>query len=145
MTKKDPDTKTYRWHNENPSNRKTGDCVIRAIAKAVGRSWDEVLDDLVAVAHKKRYMISSVEGYDIYLKSLGWIKQKQPRKHNNKKYTGKEFCEYLMSFKNRGPVLAHIGGHHLTVFVYEEEDCAYKCYDIWDCTDGCIGNYWVNC
>ena len=30
-----------------------------------------------------------------YLDQLGWTKHKQPRKDDNTKYTGKEFCQIL--------------------------------------------------
>ena len=142
MTKKAPTTATYYYHNENPSNRKTGDCVLRSIAVATGQTWDKVLDDLVEIAHKRHIMIDDVGCYGQYLERLGWTKMKQPRKFDNTKYTGKEFCRFLEDRKYKGPVLAHIGGHHITVFKRTELKC-FKCCDIWDCTNGCIGNYWI--
>lgn len=33
-----PETSTFHFHNENPKGRRTGDCVIRAIARATGDS-----------------------------------------------------------------------------------------------------------
>ena len=57
---------------------------------------------------------------------------KQPRKANNKKYTGKEFCK-----KHNETCVANIGGHHVVCIKNG------KVHDIWDSTDGCIGNYWV--
>lgn len=141
MTKKYPTTDTYYWHNENPSNRKTGDCVLRSIAVATNQTWDKVLDDLVEIAHKRHIMIDDSGCYGRYLESLGWVKMKQPRKFDNTKYTGKEFCKYLEKNGYKGPILAHIGGHHITVF-NKTASKAYRCCDIWDCTDGCIGNWW---
>ena len=33
---------SYAYYNENPLNKSTGDCVIRARSKALGKTWDEV-------------------------------------------------------------------------------------------------------
>ena len=64
----------------------------------------------------------------------------------NTKYTGKEMCSIL----NRDvlavgkSIIANIGGHHI-VCIKETEGIhgSFKVFDIWDSTNGCIGNYWV--
>ena len=141
-----PDTETFHWHNENPKNKITGDCVLRAIATATGLSWDEVLDGLCEVAKKYKYSIGDDKCYGRFLKELGWSKQKQPRKDDNTKYTGEEFCYQLQEdpwiFTGKEsvghtPIVAHIGGNHV-VCIKDR-----RVWDIWDSTDGCIGNYWV--
>lgn len=126
------DTKWFKFHNANPKNRRSGDCVIRAIATATGKSWDEVLTDLCKIALKEKRIPNEVECYGKYLESLGWRKQKQPRKSDNCKFTGKEF---VSAFK--GVAVAHLGGNHI-VCIKES-----KVWDTWDSTEGCIGNYWV--
>lgn len=96
---------------------------------------------------KTGYDISDVKCHGKYLESKGWIKQKQPRKSDNKKYTGDEFCsklnhDILAAGKS---VIANIGGHHI-VCIKETEGLhgSFKVFDIWDSTGGCIGNYWVS-
>lgn len=32
---------SYAYYNPNPISKSTGDCVIRAISKALGKTWDE--------------------------------------------------------------------------------------------------------
>lgn len=32
----------YEYYNPNPQGKRTGDCVVRAICKALDKSWDEV-------------------------------------------------------------------------------------------------------
>lgn len=32
----------YEYYNPNPKNKQTGDCVVRALCKALDKSWDEV-------------------------------------------------------------------------------------------------------
>lgn len=144
MTKKYPDTTTYKYHNENPKNRKTGDCVLRAISVALNKSWDEVLDDLVAISHATKYSPMSTECYSRYLENNGYIKQKQPRKFDNTKYTGEEFCKYISNtYPDRiGNVLAHIGGHHITVFS-DADGQGLRCWDTWNPTEYTIGNFWI--
>jgi len=53
--------------NLNPKNRKTGDCVIRAIAKAEDRTWDEVFDSLVEIAKKWKTVPNHKDCYGRYL------------------------------------------------------------------------------
>ena len=67
--------------------------------------------------------------------SLGQGLPAKYKKPNGKKYTGEEFCREV-AIKSRRYV-ANIGGHHVVAIVDK------KVHDIWDSTDGCIGNYWV--
>lgn len=131
------DTKTFHFYNANPKNNRTGDCVIRAIACATGKSWDEVLTDLMKYAIKYKLMPNDTKCYTKYLADLGWVKQNQPRKFDNTKYTGVQFVEDYMPYMKSKVVIAHIGGHHIVCI----KDG--KIQDIWNSEDGCIGNYWV--
>lgn len=128
-----PDTSTFHFYNANPKNRRTGDCVVRAIATATGKTWDEVLEGLTATALKHKQMVNDPACFGKYLESLGWTKCSQPRKANGRKYTGQEFHRVI---GNRTAV-ANIGGHHTTCFINGQA------WDTWDCTDGSIGNYWT--
>lgn len=139
------DTKYFHYFNENPKNRKTGDCVIRALTSALQLPYWDILDGLVDTTKKYGYEVTTVENFDRYLKVYRFLKQKQLRKSDNTKYTGKEFADYLtdnLYIMNGYPVIANIGGHHTTVFV-ADEDGVVKCQDIWDPTDFTVGNYWV--
>ena len=144
------DTWGFHYHNANPKGKRTGDCVIRAIATATDKSWDKVLDDLVEIAHKYKLSPTDKKCYGKYLESLGWHKQKQPRKDDNTKFTGEEFCDlldspdrdYLLEYHSSiARVIAHIGGHHIVCIM--EHNGGYKIHDIWNSSYGCIGNYWT--
>lgn len=140
MIKKIPqDTEYFRYYNANPKDRRTGDCVFRAIALSTGKTWDEVLDDLTVYAHKYKVAPNDTAAYDKYLKDLGYTKMAQPRKKDNTKYTGEEFCrDYLSKFRlGKYDVVAHIGGHHIVAIV----DC--QVVDIWNSSYKTIGNYWI--
>jgi hypothetical protein len=130
------ETDYYKYHNANPKNRRTTDCVLRALATFLDKSWEEVYEDLYPLGMKYKVPMDDRKSYSKYLQSLGYEMQKQPRKEwNNCKYTGKEFIDYCTS--KHSNYLIHIGGHHLSCIKDN------KIYDTWDCSDGCIGNYWV--
>lgn len=144
MIKRIPnETSTFHFYNANPKENRAADCVIRAIAAATGKTWEEVLKELTEIALKYKLMPNEKKCYDRYLKKLGWKKEKQPRKADNTKYTGSEFCEFLDSADCEyiDTVIAHIGGHHIVCI--KVHDLAHKVFDTWNSTSGCIGNYWV--
>lgn len=151
MIRKIPkDTDTFHFYNVNPKGKITGDCVIRAIATATGMTWEETLMGLVEMALKHKLSVQATENYDKYLQSLGWVKQKQPRKEDNTKFTGSEFCVQLsVNDKDgkKGNIIAHLGGHHIVCIRPTNSgdgiNCRYKVHDTWNSTGGCIGNYWV--
>ena len=143
-----PETTTFHFHNANPKNRVTGDCWLRAICEALGEAYNDVLLEMVQVHVETGYEMSCDKAVDKYLGSKGWVKHKQPRKDDNTKYTGKEFCRWLTAndptFKT-GSVICNIGGHHMVAIKPVEHGMGkrYKVLDIWDCTDRCVGNYWT--
>lgn len=129
------DTSTFHYFNANPKNKVGGDCVIRAICTALNQSWEQTVMELTEVGIKYGYVANDLHTIKRYLKNKGWIMQKQPRKADNTKYTGKEFCkEYGSHYQN---IIANIGAHHIVAIVNG------KLNDIWDSTNGCIGNYWI--
>ena len=130
-----PETRTFHYYNANPKNRITGDCRIRAIAAACEVPYNKVVMDLAKIQCETGYDQCTNQGIDILLKQYGWTKHKQPRKANNTKYTGKEFC--LKIAKKNVRYVANIGGRHIVAIVNG------KVNDIWDSTGGCIGNYWT--
>ena len=139
------ETAYFHYLNENPKNRKTGDCVIRALTSALRIPYFDVLDGLVETSKKYGYSVTSVENYDRYLKILGYAKKKQLRKLDNTKYTGEEFAQYLTDnmydIVEDYPIIANIGSHHVTVFITYDD--VVKCQDVWNPTDFTVGNYWV--
>ena len=130
-----PETKTFHYHNQNPKNRVTGDCLIRAISRGLDLPYDRVLFELAYMSSETGYSMGDNKNIDKYMEYYGWKRFSQPRKDNGKKYTGKEFCQKLAERGKR--YVANIGGNHIVAIV----DC--KVNDIWDSTRGCIGNYWA--
>lgn len=147
-----PDTKTFHFYNANPKGKYTGDCTVRAVATVLGKTWEKVTMELALQAIETGYSVNSTESTDMYLEKHGFKKQRQPRKKNKKKYTAAEFCKvqqkWLFDENNHGnewddgiiispKIIAHVGGHHIVAIIDG------KVNDIWDSTDGCVGNYWV--
>lgn len=130
--KQPENTRTFTYYNANPKGKKTTDCVIRAICTALDQDYKTTARELLEFWLETGYDMSDVKCFGKYLESKGWEKQKQPRKPDNTKYTGKEFIKIF-----KGICVVNIGGNH-TVCVKEG-----KIFDIWDSTDGCIGNYWI--
>ena len=128
-----PDTDVFHYHNQNPHNRITTDCVIRALSLVTNTPYNTVVMDLAAIQCKTGYDDAEPRVFGRYLESKGFRKMPQPRKSNGKKYTGKEFCKLNPSIT----CYAHIGGNHDTAIING------KIFDIWDCSGGCIGNYWI--
>ena len=125
-------TKSFQYNNPNPKGRKTCDCVVRAICTALGQSYEQTARELTEYWLETGYHPGSVQGFGGYLESKGWVKNKQPRKSDNTKYTGYQFVKLF-----KGVCVANIGGNH-TVCIKDG-----KVLDTWDSTDGCIGNYWT--
>lgn len=145
--KKYTDTKTFHYFNANPKNKSTDDCVIRAICTATDKTWDEVFDSLMKIGMKYKLMPTDNKCYERYLKEIGWVKCSQPRKSDNTKYTGNEYCiklnkSWANGYKDCSSVIAHIGGHHIVCIKWDGKN-GFQVNDSWDSTNGCIGNYWV--
>mgnify|MGYP000951231342 CR=1 FL=1 len=63
----------FIFHNENPKGRvSSGDCVIRAIAKTTGKSWEDVLTDLFEVGLKIKDVPNSKRVFQKYLEQQGY-------------------------------------------------------------------------
>lgn len=129
-----PDTRSFHFYNANPKGRTGGDCVVRALCTAMNQPWDVTVRELTELGIKLGYVLNDRNTYEKYLASKGWVKYKQPRKGDNTKYTGKEFTRIIDKKVN---YIARIGGHHIVAIINGRVN------DIWNSTDGCIGNYWI--
>ena len=106
--------------NVNPCRKEVGDCVIRAIAVATGRTWYEVYDGLYLLGRDEADMMNSDEIWGLYLYNLGFepflLPEACPR------------CTTVNEFTKRFPHGTYIigtGSHAICVI-----DGDY--YDSWD-------------
>ena len=63
----------YSYFNPNPiKNKRVGDCVIRAISKALNQSWEDTYIDLTIQGYLMGDLLSSNAVWGAYLKSKGF-------------------------------------------------------------------------
>lgn len=122
--------------NVNPKGRKTGDCSTRAIATTLGISWEEALRMQMEEALKCYYDPTSKQVVERVLARFGYIKMKQPRKLNGKKYTVGELNQILTQKEMQDGVLVTVAHHHTCI-----KDSVIK--DTWNCSGKSVGNYYV--
>jgi len=118
--------------NPHPTGKKIGDCVVRALAIADAKKWNDVYQELCAIGFELKNMPNSKQVYEEYLIRNGWKKQKMP-KHS----TGKRMK--LEEFANQNPKLTFVANvvKHLTIVE------TATLLDTWNCSRKCIGNYFI--
>ena len=126
----------YRENNVNPKGRKTGDCSTRALVGTIGITYAEALKLQFECSLKTCYDPTSKQVIERILKDFGYIKMKQPRKWDNKKYTVAEMDELLTPQQMKEGVLVTVANHHTCI-----TDGVVQ--DIWDCRNKSVGNYYV--
>jgi hypothetical protein len=118
----------YRYYNNNPLHREVNDCVIRAVALAEGKTWDEVYSELSEIAQRECIILDDAMFLEPYLNERY---ENYCYKCNGKRLTVQEFLEqnpvgtYLITMKG-----------HITCAI---DGCVY---DTWDCTDRRIWSVW---
>lgn len=111
---------SYVFFNPNPSGKRIGDCVVRAIAKLTEQSWDDTYIDIALKGYELADMPSSNSVWAAVLRQRGFrrfiISDECPDC-----YTVRDFCADFP----RGAFLLATGSHVVTVI-----DGDY--YDAWD-------------
>ena len=120
----------YVHFNPNPVDKLVGDCVIRAISKVTGLSWDEVYLSICMCGYDAKDMPSSNDVWGSFLLSKGF-----------KRYLIPDTCPYCYTVKDfcnnhpDGVFLLATGSHVVAV-----EDGDY--YDAWDSGNEIPMYYW---
>ena len=110
----------YSYYNANPYKIRVGDCVIRAISKALNQPWEDTYIDLTIQGYLMGDLLSSNAVWGAYLKSKGFtrdiISNDCPEC-----YTIEDFCnEYP-----KGTYIIGTGTHAVCV----EDGCVF---DTWN-------------
>lgn len=126
----------FKNFNVNPKNRKTGDCSTRALVGTLGIKYEEALKLQMKYSLKTFYDPTSKQVMEKVLNEFGYIKMKQPRKPDNKKYTVREMDKILTKEQMKEGVLITVANHHTCI-------TDGVCQDIWDCRDKSVGNYYI--
>lgn len=123
-------TKTRnRYYNPNPLKKETGDCVIRALCKATGNSWDDVFNSLVSLAFDEKVMPNNDNVWKKYIKAHGFVYNKF------KRGTDRPTVQEFATKHKKGTYVLSIANHLVTC-----QDGYY--YDIWDCGHKTLYGYW---
>ena len=64
----------YSHYNPNPRGNRVGDCVVRAISKALNQSWEDTYIDLTIQGYLMGDLLSSNAVWGAYLKSKGFTR-----------------------------------------------------------------------
>ncbi len=121
---------SFVYYNPNPAGKMVGDCVIRAISKIEGISWEKAFVEIVAEAYKLSDMPSSNYVWGSYLKSKGYTKQSLPDTCPDC-YALRNFCEDFP----KGSYIVATGTHVIAV-----KDS--NIYDSWDSSDEVVTYYY---
>ena len=122
--------------NVNPKGRKTGDCAIRALVGTLGISYEQALDECCYWAKKKYYGIADKQTMELVLKDHGYVKMKQPRKPDRRKYLVMEMDQVCTPKQLEEGVFVTVANHHTCI----KNGCIQ---DIWNCSTMSVGNYYV--
>ena len=120
-------------YNANPRNRKTTDCVVRAISVASGVEYNKVLDDLIMVYKDTGYHMGEKRTYEKVLELYGFEKQPMVFKENGTKYRVGEIDQLVPDYKVAVVSLAN----HLVAYAYG------MLIDTWDCRKKSALNVYV--
>ena len=110
----------YIQHNETPEGRNGGDCTVRAIAKALGQSWELTYLGLTLQGYMMKDMPPENAVWGAYLKSMGFRRHMIPDSCPDC-YTVADFA----ADHPQGTYLLALPGHVVCV---EDGDW----YDTWD-------------
>lgn len=113
----------YIYYNPNPSGQRTGDCVIRAIAKVTDTSWEKSYIDLALQGYMMYDLSSNNRVWGSYLESRGFKKRYLPDVCPDC-YTVKDFCKDY----SKGIYVLATGSHAIAVI-------NGNYYDVWDSGD----------
>lgn len=120
----------FKKFNANPANRKGDDCTVRALAVALGESWEDMYLDLCAYGLMFYDMPSANHVWGAYLTDKGYTRHIIPNTCPNC-YTVRQFAEE----HRKGIYILALHGHVVAVI-----DGDY--FDSWDSGNEIPVYYW---
>ena len=110
----------WQYFNNNPLERRVGDCSVRAVAKALDISWEEAYAKIAAAGFAMGDVMSSDSVWGAVLRQNGFYRSIIPNQCADC-FTAEDFCKE----HPEGLFVLGFGGHVATV-----EDGVI--YDTWD-------------
>lgn len=126
----------YKNLNLNPKGRKTCDCATRALALILDISWQDALKLQFDKSMETFYGLASKETIEAILKDHGYIKMKQPKRLNGKKFKVKELDEIIPKEDLKSGVFVTVARHSTVI------KNGYI-NDIWNCSNKTVSNYFI--
>ena len=121
----------WETYNPNPSKNRVGDCVVRAISKALRQDWETTYAGLTVYGFMLHDMPNANWIWGAYLEDEGFI-QRVIDKHGKRIYTVEDFC----LDHPKGTFILAIDSHVVCVV-----DGKY--YDSWDSGKEIPIYYWT--
>ncbi len=116
--------KKWIYYNPNPAGRSVGDCAVRAVAKALGISWEDAYMMIADAGYAMGDMPSSDSVWGAVLRRNGFYRVAIPTGCPDC-YTIEDFCRD----HPRGTYVLGMGGHVATVvdgFLYDSWDSSME-------------------
>lgn len=110
----------FMFYNPNPTERKVGDCSIRAISKALNIDWETAYLKVCIAGYQMGDMPSSDSVWGAVLRQNGFYRKTIPNSCPDC-YTAEDFCKD----NPKGIYVLGFGGHVATVI-------DGNLYDSWD-------------
>lgn len=107
----------WKYYNANVLGHSVNDCVVRAISKAQGKTWDETYEELSDIAQLEGILLDDVNFVEEYL----------DKRYKRTCHYSKTVGEFAKEHK-RGTYLITMEGH-ITVIING------IIYDTFDCSD----------
>lgn len=85
----------YVFKNENPLKKMVDDCVIRALATATGKSWDEVASELFIEQLNQKDLQNANSVWSVVIEKNGFVKKNLPCTYSS--------CYTVRQFANEHP------------------------------------------
>lgn len=113
----------FEYCNLNPNGLRVGDCVIRAISKALNQSWETTYIELSIQGFIMGDLLAANAVWGEYLKSKGYARKMIPNDCPE--------CYHINDFANEHPDGTFIigTGTHATTIIDG------VIYDVWNCGD----------
>lgn len=124
----------YIKENMNPKGWKAGDCVIRACAKATGKSWDETYQELFNIGFKKKRLPNDDHVFEKFLFDNGFEYRGQMKDSYGNKMTVEELANY---YKDGNYILVVHTRKHLTCIMFGD------IIDSWNTSYQIAGYYYI--
>ncbi len=120
----------FKLYNPNPHGRRVGDCVVRAVSKALDQDWGDTYLDLTIQGYIVGDLLSSNGVWGAFLRSKGFNRDLVSA-DCPECYTVQDFCRD----HPQGTYVIGTGTHAIAVI-----DGCY--YDAWDSGNEIVIYYW---